>query len=124
MSCRLKEAEQEARLVSLMKAKFAEDEAKERREEEQRRLMKMKHMALIEKQKDERKYLYNKEREEDARLQQEAAEREEYRQRVIREARKRLLEEHASKLRGYLPSKIFESREELEEFQRMYSSEN
>lgn len=113
---RLKDAENEARLVSLMRQKFAEDEAKERAEEEERRRQKMHHMSLIERQKDERKHLYEREREEEARVLREAQDREEYRKRVIQEARKRLLEEHASKLRGYLPNKVFESREEFEQY--------
>eukprot|EP01033_Poteriospumella_lacustris_P003236 gene3234-2383_t len=103
---RLKDAENEARLVSLMRQKFAEDEAKERAEEDERRRQKMHHMSLIERQKDERRHLYEREREEEARVLREAQEREEYRKRVIQEARKRLLEEHASRLRGYLPNKV------------------
>jgi colicin import membrane protein len=113
---RLKDAENEARLVSLMRQKFAQDEAKERAEEEERRRQKAHHMSLIERQKDERKYLYEKEREEEARLMKEAQDREEYRKQVIQEARKRLLEEHASRLRGFLPNKVFDSREEYEQF--------
>jgi hypothetical protein len=116
---RLKDAENEARLVSLMRQKFAQDEAKERAEEEERRRQKHHHMSLIERQKDERKYLYEKEREEEARLMKEAQDREEYRKQVIKEARKRLLEEHASRLRGFLPNKVFDSREEYEQFRNV-----
>jgi hypothetical protein len=114
---RLREAEQEARLVELMKAKFAQDEAKERADEEARRRAKMQHMTHIERQKEERKYLYEREREDEARITKEAQEREEYRLRVIQEARKRLLQEHVSRLKGYLPNKVFDSREEYSEFQ-------
>lgn len=113
---RLREAENEAKLVNMMRRKFAEDEAKERADEENRRMSKMHYMTMIEKQKDERKYLFDQERAEEMRLQQEALDREEYRKRVIQEARNRLLQEHAERLRGFLPNKIFESREEFEQY--------
>jgi hypothetical protein len=116
---RLKEAENEARLVNVMRQKFAEDEARERVKEEARRQAKLHHMSLIERQKDQRKNLYEQEKQEEARLLQEAADREEYRQMVIREARKRLLEEHAARLQGYLPNKVFESKEEFEEYRHL-----
>jgi hypothetical protein len=115
---RLQEAEREARLVTLMRQKFAEDEARERADEEQRQAAKMHHMTLIEKQKDERNSLYQQERVAEQMAIQEANEREEYRKRVIQEARRRLLEEHASRLQGYLPNKVFESKEEYEEFKQ------
>jgi hypothetical protein len=111
---RLKDAENEARLVLIMKQKFAEDEARERQEEFQRKQAKLHHMTLIEKQKEERKSLYEQERADELRSHQEALDREEYRKRVIQEARKRLLEEHAAKLRGFLPNKVFENRQEYE----------
>ena len=44
--------------------------------------------------------------------------REAYRQKVIQEARKRLLEEHAQKLEGYMPKKVFENQEELQRFRK------
>lgn len=113
---RLKDAESEAKLVLMMKQKFAEDEAKERAEEEARNQRKQHHMTLIAQQKDERKHLYEAERAAEQAALREAAEREEYRKRVIQEARKRLLEEHASRLQGYLPTKVFETREEMEQF--------
>ena len=113
---RLKDAENEAKLVLLMKQKFAEDESRERQEEESRRQAKLYHMSLIEKQKDERKSLYEQERAQELRMHQEAMDREAYRKQVIQEARKRLLEEHATKLQGFLPSKVFENRQEYERF--------
>lgn len=77
----------------------------------------MQHMTHIERQNEERKYLYEREREDEARITAEALEREQYRLRVIQEARKRLLQEHVSRLKGYLPNKVFDSREEYSEFQ-------
>mmetsp|Transcript_2549 Transcript_2549/g.5457 ORF Transcript_2549/g.5457 Transcript_2549/m.5457 type:complete len:491 (-) Transcript_2549:107-1579(-) len=115
---RKNEAANEARLVNLMRQKFAQDEARERSDEEHRRSHKMVHMEAIARQRDERKYMYEKEREQEAALREENARREDYRKQVIQEARKRLLEEHASKLSGYVPNKAFESKEEYDGFQR------
>jgi hypothetical protein len=116
---RARDAENEARLVAIMKQKFAEDEARERAEEDARRQSKLHHMSLIERQKQERKHLYEQEKQEEARALREAQEREEYRKMVVREARKRLLEEHAARLQGYMPNKIFESKEEYNEYRQM-----
>jgi hypothetical protein len=113
---RLKDAENEAKLVVLMKTKFAEDEARERSEDEARRRSKLQHMTLIERQKEERKMLYEQERTNEMRSHQEALDREGYRKQVIQEARKRLLEEHAARLRGFLPSKVFDNHQEYEQF--------
>jgi hypothetical protein len=113
---RIRDAENESRLVELMRKKFAEDEARERAEEEARRRNKVHHMSLIEQQKDQRKYLYEQEKADEARKIQEANDREEYRKMVIAEARKRLLEEHADRLRGYLPNKAFQNKDEYDQF--------
>lgn len=113
---RQQEAENEARLVALMKQKFAEDEARERAEEENRRAAKIHHMSLIERQKEQRKALYEQERAQELKAHQDSLDREAYRKQVILEARRRLLEEHASRLKGFLPSKAFESKEEYYQF--------
>lgn len=113
---RKREAENEARMVAMMKVKFAEDEARERQVEEQRRRAKMLHMAKIEVQSNERKEMYERERIDEARQREQDATREAYRQQVIREARERLLEEHASRLAGYLPRKAFQDNDEFEKF--------
>jgi hypothetical protein len=112
------EANNEARLVAIMKAKFAADEERERAEEEARRAHKQQHMGAIARQRDERKYMYEREREAEAAQREENARREEYRKQVIQEARRRLLEEHAARLSGYVPSKAFENRDEFDHFQR------
>ena len=115
---RRQEAENEARLVAIMRHKFAEDEARERAEEEARRSHKQQHMVGIARQRDERRNMYEREREAEAAQREENAQREAYRLHVIQEARKRLLEEHASKLSGYVPSKAFGNQEEYDSFQR------
>ena len=59
--------------------------------------------TLVEKQRLERRQMYEQERKEEAIANQEAAKKENYRLQVVAEARKRLLQEHASKLQGFLP---------------------
>lgn len=115
---RRQEAEKEAQLVAMMRKKFAEDEARERAEEAFRRQNKMHHMEEIARQRDNRKAMYEQERQQEAAEREQNAEREEYRKRIIQEARKRLLEQHAANLAGYLPSKAFNNKEEYESFQR------
>jgi hypothetical protein len=114
---RRREAEAEARMVALMRRKFAEDEAKERADDEARRRTKVQHMSLIERQKAERKDLYDQEKSREMAIAEENARRDDYRKRVIQEARKRLLEDHAAKLQGYLPHGVFNSEEEYLAFQ-------
>jgi len=101
---KIKEAENEARMLAIMRKKFAEDEAKERAEEEARKATKAHHISLIEQQKLQKKSMYEAERNQELVVAEEAMRREEYRKMVIQEARKRLLEEHAARLRGFLPS--------------------
>ena len=111
------EAEKEARLVAAMRNKFAADERKEREEEAARRSVKVHHMTLVEKQRLERKSMYEQERSQEMASLDEAARREEYRKKVIAEARKRLLEEHAARLEGFMPAKAFDNIDEYRHFQ-------
>lgn len=120
---RREEAIAEARMVELMRRKFAEDEEREREEARQRKEHKMKHMTLIEKQREDRKNMYDAEKQMEAAESAAAAQKEEYRLRVIREARKRLLEEHAAKLDGYMPTGAFSNAEEYEAFKKVAESE-
>lgn len=115
---KLQEAETEAKLVALMRQKFSDDEAKERAEEEARRRSKLHHMSLVERQRLDRKSMYEQEKLGELQQLEEARNREEYRKKVIQEARRRLLQEHAQKLDSFMPSKAFESREEYESFQQ------
>merc|ERR1711916_150867 len=88
------EAEKEAKLLNIMRKKFAEDERLEKEKED---------LKLNEKQRMERRRMYEEERKEESIANQEAAKKEAYRLQVVAEARKRLLQEHASKLQGFLP---------------------
>ncbi len=100
---RIKDAENEARLIGLMRKKFADDEAREREEDANKRKQKAHHMILVEEQRTQRKAMYDEEKEGELAASQEAARREEYRKQVISEARKRLVEEHANRLKEFMP---------------------
>lgn len=100
------ESEREARLLSSMHRKFKEDEAREKAEEDARIASKHHHMRLVDQQRRQRREMFDQERQEEALHNRDAAEREEYRKMVVREARRRLLEEHSAKLKGFLPAKL------------------
>ena len=115
---RHEEMENEALMVSNMRRKFAEDEVRERILEERRREDKMKHKSLIENQRMEKRNMFDEERLREQEIAADDARREEYKKRVIQEARKRLLEEHAAKLQGYLPGKAFADTDEYQRYQQ------
>ena len=104
---RMKEAEQELKMLDIMRKKFADDEAKERRDSEKRAASKDHHISLIEKQKNQRQQMYDAERSQEIAFAEEAERREAYRKQVIQEARKRLLQQHADQLQGFLPKAAF-----------------
>ena len=106
------ELEDEARLIEVMKAKFAEDERREREEEEARQISKYQHKKTIERQLEEKRFMTEQQRAQELKLFEENQRKEEYRKKVIQEARKRLLEEHAAKLKGYLPPGTLASQDE------------
>ena len=95
--------EEEQKLVQDMLKKFAQDEEMERHLLMQKMEAKDRFVELAKKQREERARLYLDERErEEAEAKASMAE-EEYRQRIIAEARRRLLEQHAKHLKGFLP---------------------
>lgn len=120
---RRKEAEAEARMVVAMRRKFAEDEARERAEERSRYEAKQRHMLLIEEQKRLRRDRDVAERTAELARLEEEERREEYRLKVVAEARKRLMAEHAAKLRDFIHGGIFKDREEYEHFIQLAEAE-
>jgi Trichohyalin-plectin-homology domain len=112
------EMERESRIVSNMRQKFAEDDLRDRELEEARRLSKIQHMSLIERQRADKQCLHSEERAREREAADNAARDEEYKRRVVQEARKRLLEEHSAKLQGYLPGKVFKNTEEYAGYQQ------
>lgn len=110
------EAEKEAKLLNIMRKKFAEDERMEKEKEDSKLNAKKHHMTLVEKQRMERRRMYEEERKEEAVANQEAAKKEAYRLQVVAEARKRLLQDHASKLQGFLPRGTLRDKDELDTY--------
>jgi hypothetical protein len=111
-----RDMETEAMMVAMMRKKFAQDEAKERADEEHRRQQKLHHKDLIRQQLDDRRTMFDGEKALEAEIAAENARREEYRKKVVQEARKRLLEEHATKLQGFLPGTVFTNENEYHEY--------
>merc|ERR1712000_394253 len=79
---RKKEIEQEAKIVALMKVKFAQDETNKRQEEAIRQRNKEKHLSLIEKQRADKRIITDQEALHEAQMQKELDERETFRKRV------------------------------------------
>ena len=118
------ELERESRIVSNMRRKFEEDELRDREVEENRRLSKIQHMSHIERQRADKQNLYSEERAREKEVADIAARDEEYKRRVVQEARKRLLEEHSAKLQGYLPGKVFKNTEEYAGYQQQHQQQH
>lgn len=116
---RKKAAEEEAALLTRMRKKFAEDEARERSEEHARRSAKAHHMKLVEKQSAERKVMYDKEKAQEEAFLAEGRKRDEYKKAVVAEARRKLLEEHAQKLAGYMPGGLLKNKDDQEVWQEV-----
>jgi hypothetical protein len=65
--------------------------------------------------------MYDAEKAQEIAIAQENARRDDYRKKIIQEARRRLLEEHAAKLQGYLPHGVFQDANEYREFAQTHS---
>lgn len=100
----LEKMEQEEReLVERMLQKFARDEEDELRMEENRRLFKQRYMAEANQQRLERGAILHKEKERETKETEAQKKRDEQRQRIIEEAKRLLLQKHATQLEGFLP---------------------
>ena len=117
-------SKEEMALRTKMLAKFEADEARERKNVLLRLEAKRNYVRDIEEQRLTKKNMYYEEiaREKEDLRQQE--ENEDFRRQVVAEARRRLLEEHASKLHGFLPKGVIKNREEFEILQRAAASKN
>lgn len=111
------EMDNEIRMVELMRKKFAEDEAREKEEEKIRMRKKLEQQSYLEKQQSERRYIDGEQRARELEILMEENRRIEYSRKVIQEARKRLLDEHAVKLQGFLPGKLFNNTDEHDRYQ-------
>jgi hypothetical protein len=100
----LEKMEQEEKgLVDIMLKKFADDEEDERRKEENRRAFKERFKADSQQQLFAQLAMKLEQQEREVKEQNALREKDEYKQRVIEEARRKLLELHADQLRGFLP---------------------
>jgi hypothetical protein len=101
----LEKMEQEEReLVERMLQKFARDEEDETRKEENRRLFKQRYMVEAYQQRLERGAILQQEKERETKETEAQKKRAEQRQRVIEEAKRLLLQKHATQLEGFLPN--------------------
>jgi len=96
-----------------MLQKFADDERREAEAERRRNDQKNIFKTNIEEGKKEKEDLYQNELEQEMRRRAEIAEEERFRAQVIEEARKRMLEEHARALSGFLPKGVLSNKEDL-----------
>merc|ERR1719181_942688 len=106
------EADEEEKLVKMMLSKFAEDEQLERELEKARITEKATYVTRIQAQRDERLRMYEQEKASELADVAAVREAEEYKARVVAEARRRLLAEHASRLDGFLPKSTLNTAEE------------
>ena len=109
-----KQREEEAEQRRQLKIKYEEDERAEREAARRRAQAKVEYMNSVERQKQQTQEMFELQRQ--AELQQAQADKlkEDYRARVVEEARRKLLMEHAAALQGYLPKGVLRSKEDLE----------
>ena len=100
---RERERKEEQRLVETMQQKFADDERNEKVMSERRASDKVKYIEAVKLQKLERAAVYARAKQTEIDENANALRAEEYRLKVVQEARKRLLLEHAEDLQGFLP---------------------
>uniref|UniRef100_A0A7S2KBW2 Meiosis-specific nuclear structural protein 1 n=1 Tax=Leptocylindrus danicus TaxID=163516 RepID=A0A7S2KBW2_9STRA len=113
-----KQEEEEERLVQIMLEKFAADEEDERKRAETRFESKQRFVHQIRGQMEERARMFQMEKDRDIAERNASCQQEEYRRRVVAEARKRLLAKHASQLKGFLPKNALVDHEEVQILER------
>ncbi len=110
----VEEAEEE-RLVQVMIDKFKRDDEEERQKQQAIRDAKDRYKGMISDDADAKHERYLKHLADEENLKQDDDSGEQYRLQVVREARRRLLAEHADALRGFMPKGAV-SAEERDEF--------
>ena len=111
---RKREREEEMVLIQKMLDKFQDDERMERENAQKRINAKQKYILAIEQQRAGKRSQYVAEMEREKVELVQLKEEEDFRRQVVAEARKRLLAEHAVKLKGFLPKGILRNREEYD----------
>jgi len=104
----------EEKLIVQFLAKCAEDDRKDAIAKKARAEATARFQAEIAVQRELKAGLYEQQKLEELKALEEAKRREDFKRRVIEEARRKLLMEHASKLRGFLPRGVITSNADLE----------
>ncbi len=94
--------EEESKMVKEMLDKFAADEEDERQRQIAAMHAKLQYVSEAKRQREERERMFKEEKDKEMKEMGKEAAIEEYKQTVIAEARKRLLEAHAAQLRDFL----------------------
>ncbi len=108
-----KAAADEAVLVQKMRAKFEADEEKERLQQKMKMEAKLAYKLGVEDQRKQLREMYEAEIRAEAAARDLEAEKASFRERVVEEARRRLLEEHAALLKGHLPKGVLATEDDL-----------
>ncbi len=108
------ERAKEERLIKQFLDKCVEDDKKEAMARLARQEAIERFKIEVAAQRDIRQHLFAAQKLEEVRATEEAAKAEEFKKRVVAEARRRLLNEHAAVLRGFLPRGVITSNADLE----------
>lgn len=113
---RRKQAEKnrEAAIVARMKEKFRQDDLKAEAKAAAHKKLELNYKQSIHKQMAVRANFFAFAQEQDKKEQEIMIERERFREKVVEEARKAILREHAAKLKDFLPKGVFSKESDLE----------
>lgn len=108
------ESAKEGALIAQFLEKCKEDDRRDAIQRQIREEARARYMGEIRVQRDEKLAMYQAEKMEELKTLEEGKRKEEFRKRVIEEARRKLLEEHAANLRGFLPRGVLLSNADLD----------
>lgn len=106
--------QEEEQIRQQLLKKFAEDDRIEQMNENKRRMRVEQHKREAQRLIDLRREMYEREREREAQEHAKLYEQDAQRQIIIEEERRRLLREHASELKDFLPKNTLETHEDYE----------
>lgn len=112
----LKLEEEEKELVSKMLEKFGLDDEDERIKQRHVNIAKMKFVAEAKQQRDEKAQIFHQERQRECQKKHSIIEQDDFREKIIADARKQLLAQHANQIKGYLPKGTIMNKEEAQIF--------
>lgn len=111
---RERKQEEEQRRVEEMFKKFRADEEMEAKAKEAKKIAEHETRKRMDIERLERARMYEQEKVLEMQELQAKREEEEYKKRVVEEARRRLLQQHATALEGYMPKGLLKTKSELE----------